>query len=366
LTGLLVELLLPVTLSATLLLVVAGHVAVWDLHTVLGLTVFGVLLVAISLFVSVRVDVFTLPRRRKRGAAQLLNAANPWARLVKFTLGGVVIPLAAFLAANRVELPNHRTPMALAIEAETAAPAPSGAARLGNAVVHTASPEAKVEGIRALQGLGSDDALRQLVRILTDDPTVLQDPPERQALAKALASYGERAEPRLLQLLRDLPAHRRRSAAAPPGELFARYFAGGFEAVTRELTRGDGDPATRTEALARLHLAQAELQRTLGLVEADTGAAGSTGLPAFIMGALLEMDLEHDAELLAFARATAADASWSDAVRGQAMLLIAKLGGAGDLEGLYAYVGTPSGELQARAMQAIGELEAKVSAAAKK
>ena len=50
-------------------------------------------------------------------------------------------------------------------------------------------------------------------------------------------------------------------------------------------------------------------------------------------------------------------------MRGQALLLIAKLGGKDDLEGLYAYLESPSALLQARAMQAIGALHSKVIAA---
>lgn len=64
-----------------------------------------------------------------------------------------------------------------------------------------------------------------------------------------------------------------------------------------------------------------------------------------------------------WARQTAADATWPDAVRGQALLLIAKLGGKDDLEGLYGYLESPSTPLQARAMQAIAALQSKLSAA---
>ena len=72
------------------------------------------------------------------------------------------------------------------------------------------------------------------------------------------------------------------------------------------------------------------------------------------------MDPSQDRDLLAFARATAADDTWSDAVRGQALLLVAKAGGKEDLDTLYGYL------LQAQAMQAIAALESKVSAAAPK
>jgi HEAT repeat protein len=76
------------------------------------------------------------------------------------------------------------------------------------------------------------------------------------------------------------------------------------------------------------------------------------------------MDPNQDRDLLAFARATAADDTWSDAVRGQALLLVAKAGGKEDLDTLYGYLDSPSPLIQAQAMQAIAALESKVSAAA--
>jgi hypothetical protein len=53
-------------------------------------------------------------------------------------------------------------------------------------------------------------------------------------------------------------------------------------------------------------------------------------------------------------------------VRGQALLLTAKLGGKDDLDGLYAYLESPSTQLQARAMQTIAELQSKLSASGTK
>jgi hypothetical protein len=75
------------------------------------------------------------------------------------------------------------------------------------------------------------------------------------------------------------------------------------------------------------------------------------------------MDRTEDRDLLAFARVTAADGAWSDAVRGQALLLMAKVGGREDLDTVYGYLDSPSLLLQARAMQAIAVLESKVPAA---
>jgi len=356
-----------VAVSAAILLTLAGYISYWNLRTRVGLGVFAALLVASSLFLSLRLDMFTLARRRARGKGRIFNRADPASRLVKLALGGVVIPIAAFVAANRVELPNHQTPMSLAVKMRLATPELTHAEQLGDAVLRAGSPAAKVQGILALQALGTAEALDQLLRILSEDKAALAGGSEGQALSKALASYGVLARTPLLQRLEQSSPEVRREAAAPPGDLFDRYFAADFEGLKREIDREEPDPKARAERGERLQVAQDDLEQALRRLEADARPAdGGRRLPAFVMQTFLGMGLKQDADLLSFARRTAADAGWSDAVRGQALLLVAKLGGKDDLEGLYAYLDSPSALLQARAAQAIAELQAKVSAAAEK
>jgi hypothetical protein len=362
--GLLIELVLPVAFSAALLLVLASYTAYWDLHTPIGLGIFGLLLLALSLFVSIRVDRFTLARRKERGRKQLLNRANARARLVKFVLGGLVIPMGALAAANLLELPNHQTPMSLAIRLSLGKPPVARAEQLGNAVLRAESSAARVQGIVALQTMRSGEALDQLLRILSDDPAALKGGSEYQALSKALASYGAPAKLKLRQRFDQVSPGARRGAAAPPGDLFERYFAAGFEGVKSEIDGRSPDPGAEGE-LERLQAARAELKRALSQVESETPSAqGGSPLPAFIMQTFLQMGLQQDPDLLAFARRTAVDAEWSDAVRGQALLLIAKLGGNDDLDGLYAYLESPSALLRTRATQAIATLQSRLSGAA--
>ncbi len=359
--GFLVELIVPTALAGALLLVVASHLPVWDLRTGPGLVVFGVLLVAASVFLSVKVDGLTLARRRKAGANQLLNRAGAWPRLVKFILAGVVVPLAALVAANRLELPGHRTPMALAIEASAPTPEFSGENNLAVAVLRAADPAAKIDGIRALQAAATPAALDQLLRIAAADPEAPTGGPVSQALVKALASFGAQAAPKLLQRLAETGPAARKAATAPGGGLFERYVWPGFEAAKREVEARHLDPAARAAALTRLQASEDELEQSLRSVEPAGGGAAS--LPALFMQVLLAMNVKQDAGVLEFARATAADAAWSDGVRGEALLLVAKLGGKDDLPGLFAYLDNPSALLRARAMRAIAELEAKLAPA---
>ena len=360
LRGLLVELALPVSLSAGLLLVLARYTAYWDLKTPVGLGIFGVLLVVLSLFVSIRLDGLTLAGRKRRGKGQLLNRANARSRVVKFVLGGLVIPIGALAAATLLELPNHQTPMSLVLRLSLSRPPAARAAQLGNAVLRAESPAARVQGIVALQTLKSGDALDQLLRILSEDPKALQDGAACQALSKALASYGAAARPGLLQRFAQVEPGARASAPALAGDLFDRYFAAGFSGLKGETDGRSPDPA----AEERLEAARAALEQALSRMETDGRAArGGSLLPGFVLQTFLQMELPEDPDLLAFAQRTAGDAEWSEAVRGQALLLVAKLGGKDDLDGLYACLESPSALLRLRATQAIAALQSRLSAA---
>lgn len=361
--GLLIELLLPTALSSALLLALSGYTQHWDLHTRVGLGVFGLLLVVLSLLISIRLDAFTLARRARRGRTQLFNRADSRSRLVKFVLGGLVIPIATLAAANLIQLPDHQTPMSIAIRLRLARPAVARAEKLGRAVRRAESPAAKVQGILALQAMRSSDALDELLRIVDDDPAALASGAEYQALSQALVSYGGEARIKLVQRFDRVSPDARASAAAPAGTLYERYFSADFDGFKREVEKES--PAPSSSELDRLQSTRAELQEISSRVEATTrSATGKAGLPAFILQTLLQMDPDRD--LRVFARATADDPSWSDAVRGQALLLMAKTGGKEDLDTLYGYLDSPSPVLQARAMQAIAALESKASAAAAK
>jgi hypothetical protein len=363
LLGLLIELVLPVALSAALLLAMAGYTRHWDLHTPFGLAAFGALLVAVSLFVSLRVDGYTLRRREERGSRQLLNRADPRSRLVKLVMGGVVIPVAAFAAANLVELRNHQTPMTMAVRLRLARPEVDRPVQLADAVLRAQSPAAKVQGILALQATGSPESLDQLLRILSDDAALSKNGSEYQALARALASYGAQAKPGLLRRFVLVSAEGHRAAAAPPGDLFERYFSADFAGLQGEIDGRGPDPAARVAKLERIQAAQAELRQALSQIEDDTRPVpGGGSVPSLIIQAFLEMGLKQDADILALARQIAADDGWADPVRGQALLLIAKFGAAEDLDALYGYLESPSPVLQARAMQAIAALQSRLAA----
>ena len=361
--GFAIELILPTALAAALLLAAASYLQSWNLRGHLGLGIFGTLLVAFSFVLSIWIDSLTLARRRSVGKAQLLNRADPRSRLRKVVVGGIVIPLAAFVAANLVKLPDRRTPMSVAAQLTVRKPEASREKQLGSAVLRAQGAAAKVAGLSALQASGSAAALDELFRILAEDPAALRGGAEARALSKAIASYGKLAIPRLLE--RFAAASHGASASTSPGrDAFERYFGAGFDALKGEVGARSLDPATRTEELSRLQAEEARLRQSLEEVEsAPLAARDGDGLASLVMQTLLEMSSGDAKDLLGFARQVVADAACTDGVRGQALLLVARLGGKSDLDLLYAQLSDASPLLQTRALQGIAMLNTRLAPA---
>ena len=220
-----------------------------------------------------------------------------------------------------------------------------------------------MQGIAALRSLGSDEALGQLLGLLDERPTVLRDGAEREALSKALASFGPRAVPELVRRFDSVPAAERLRAPGPPGDLYDRTFASAFEAAEDEARRRAADPAQQAAELGRIQAARADLQRALAAVEADVAPpSAAAGLPGFVLETFLRMDPGPGDDLLSFARRVAADSGWSDAVRGEALLLIGRLGTKDDLERTFDLLDGSGPLLEARALQAIAALQQRVGA----
>lgn len=357
LVGLAVELLLPCAVAGAALVVLARRIPAWDLRTRAGLITFGVLLVVASVALSIRLDAFTLSRRRAWGRRQLFNRADSRSRLVKWVLAGIVIPLAAFFAATRLELPDHRTPMTVALEMRL--PAQVGRAeQVLNAARRAGSPAVWVPAIHALQGLASDDALQQLLRILDEEPSVLKDGGASRALSTALASYGAPAGAALRQRLEALPAAARKAGAPAPEDPYGPCLSAGLAGLESRIAR-TVDPQAREARLNRLHVARAELEE---VVREDAGGAAGRGLAPFVMETLLQLGVTEDGDLLGFARQTAADTSWSDDVRAQALMVMAKLGGKPEVDELFVYLDNPSATLRAGALEAIAALQTRLAA----
>jgi hypothetical protein len=282
--------------------------------------------------------------------------------MVKFILAGVVIPLGVFAAALLVRFPGPEPAVALLLKPRIAASRAPKSVLIGDAVLQSANPATKIQGIKTLQTFPPDDAQKQLLRLLKDDPQALSDALVFEALSKAIASYGVAAKPELLAMFSQVDPTRRKGDLSSDNDLFQRYFSASFEGLKKEIA--DQHPDAN---LADIDSAAAGLQAQLSQLQANL-ASTDNGDPrlGFVLHTFLGMDTKEDADLLALGKKVAGDDTYSDGVRGQALLLVGKLGGTAELDGLYAAMQNGSDLIRANALEAIGVIQAKAPDSSKK
>jgi len=358
----LLELLLPVTVTAGLFYWLSGILPLSNLNRTFALVILAILLVALSFIFSVVLDTFTLPLRRRSANHSIFNRVDARSRLVKFILAGVVIPIGVFAAALLVRFPGPEPAVTFLFQPRSAASRAPKSKLIGDAVLSSSNPVTKIQGIKTLQTLPADDAQQQLLRLVQDDPEALSDAVVSEALSKAIASYGVATKPALLAIFNQVDPTGRKGDLSTGTDLFHRYFSASFEGLKKEL--GDQNPDAN---LSSIDAAAAGLQAQLSQVQASLASAGG-GDPklGFVLHTFLGMDIKQDADLLALGKKVAGDDTYSDGVRGQALLLIGKLGGTNELDVLYTAMQDGSELIRANALEAIGLLQAKVPASTKK
>ena len=115
-----------------------------------------------------------------------------------------------------------------------------------------------------------------------------------------------------------------------------------------------------------LDAATSGLQRTLTGIQAQQFSPDyAASQQDFVMHTCLLMDLKQDADLLNFAKIVAANMTYSEGLRGNALLLIAKLGGKTEFAVLYPYLENDHDSIKIKAMEAIAALQVKVTGGSK-
>jgi hypothetical protein len=351
----LIELLLPVTLTAGLFYWLSGILPLGNLNRTFALVVLAILLVVLSFIFSVVLDTITLPFRRRSANHSIFNRVDSRSRMVKFTLAGVVIPLGVFAAALLVRFPGPEPVVTLLLQPRTAASRAPKAVLIGDAVQQSTNPVTKIQGIKTLQTLPPADAQEQLLRLTQDDPEALSDALVSEALSKAIASYGVAAKPELLAMFNQVDPTGRKGDLASDNDLFQRYLSASIEGLKKEIA--DQHPDAN---LAGIDTAAAGLQAQLSQLQASLASADhSDPRLGFVLHTFLGMDIKEDTDLLALGKNVASDDTYSDGVRGQALLLVGKLGGTAELDGLYAAMQSESDLIRANALEAIGLIQAK-------
>jgi hypothetical protein len=352
----LLELFLPAILAGGIVAWLFTNYRLWALGRMLSQVLFVLAVVLLTFMLAVVLDMFTAGMR----ASQRLLGGGPRLRMVKFALGGVIVPLALAISALVVILPTGGTALAAFISAVQGPVQVAPPDVVGDSTLQAENLSLKLTGIEVLTRLNSTEALTQLVRLLKEDRSLLSSATGARALAKAIASYGIQVRDPLLALFQEYSAGASSTSSALPDDLYGRYFSESFDSLEAEVT--SSDPAR----LDQVKAAQAQLQAALENIHAAS-LASAPGDPRldFILQTFLAMNVSQDADLLAFAKRTAADARFSNGVRGDALLLVGKLGWQADMDGLYPYLKNSDDVIRIRAMQAISAILAKNTPAPK-
>lgn len=364
---LLFEILLPAIAAGGVLLWLFGGYRFWQIGRTTALIIFAIAMIVIALLLGVVLDTLTAPFRNTKRMRAVGFLRDPRVRVVKLALSGLIIPLVLFGAVNLAPLASHGTVMNYLIAAAVPPVKLTPPDEVGSIALKAENPSTKLLSIQVLEGFHSTEALNQLVLLVNEDSSALAVPGVANTLSKAIADYGTAARDPLLVVFKSIDPKQTGSQAGISSDLYERYFGPSFDSLKAEITRETLDPSTRDAQLAQLQAAQAQLKISLtGLQYKPAAKGGSDPRLDFIMQTFLVMDIKQDADLLTFAKATAADPRYSSQVRGDALLLVGKLGGEKDLDVLYTYLKSDDDLLLIRALQAINMIQTSLSAGANK
>ena len=344
----LIQVLLPALITGAALYWVAGSFNLWKLDRTIALAIFAVLFILLSFII---VSFLSIPFSMGKTRRAILM------RLVVMIVGGFIVPGLIFAGANLLYIAPGETYMARLIQVSVAAPVTVTTSPMSDAVIAAKSVNTKIEGIKAINSSHTPADLDQLFAILNNDPTDLTNQQVADALAQAIASYGTAAKPRLLAAFQQHARPGQTDTAKAPDSLYDRYFAPSIAGLQAQITAQPSDDKTRQDRLKQVTTLATQIQSGLADLQSETFIS-SQGDPVLdvALDACLQMNVTSDNDLYTFAKTTAADATLPEAVRGKALLLVAKVGSKDDLPFLYKYLSDSSEIVKASAFDAISTL----------
>jgi len=354
----LLEVMVPTVVALILLYVLSGTANLWSLDRNLALIIAIVFLVVGCLILSYVIDTFLRGVRRTPPLTGKKRAAQYRLRLVKYVLGGLIIPLGLMAAANFSQLPGGGSLMDYYIRTIQNRLTTTPTSQIGDAVLGSDNPATKIQGMKALEAIHSKDALDQLLRLLSSDPSVLKDAGEYEVLSRAVAFYGLDAKLKLLDIFGKLPPSDSKSSTLGGDDLYARYFSLPLTALRGEISAQTIDSATRQAQLAKVDGLVSTMKTDLAEIQSPGPGAGYT-IQDFILDTLMQMDMKSDGDLKNFGKLTAANSAYPDDIRGKAILIIARFGEKVDMGLLYPYLDSNNDFLKAKALEGITNLQLK-------
>jgi hypothetical protein len=359
------NIVLPVIVAGGAVWTLFYYLNMWQYGMSLALFLFGAAVVAIALILTIVADPLLMIVHKNYRKQGVRFGTGPLARLVRLVLGGLIIPIAVVLAANFVIVPGlaAKTTMNWLVAASQRPVTSEPPEEIAALALQSHDPSTKILSIQVLQTFHSPLALTQLVRIANEDRTALSDSGVYNQLVKAIASYGSDARDPLKDLFKNINTAEKVVSSGVGSSLYERYFAGSFDSLSEEIKNGSGDQASKDARLAQIQAAQTQLKNSLTGVEETSSNTPDASDPRldFVMKTFLATDIKSDGDLLAFAKTTAADPNYSRVVRGDALLLIAKLGDKNEVDSLLGYINNSDSYIQSHALQAIAVLQAKLN-----
>jgi hypothetical protein len=362
LAGFLLELIIPSFVALASLYYLSGVVNLWALDRNLALVIAIVFLVVVCLILSYAIDAFLRGLRRGPPVTGKKRAAQYRLRLIRFVLGGLLIPLGLMAAANFSMLPSGGSLMDYYIRTIQTRLTSTPTSQIGDAILSSKNPAIQIQGMKALEAIHTSDALDQLLRVLNSDPGVLKDAGEYEALSQAVASYGVDAKLKLLDIFTKLPPDKSQPSTLSGDDLYSRYFSLPADTLRSEIKNQTTDSATRQAQLAIMDGLISTMKTDLSEIQNPvTGAKFTT--QDFVLDTMMRMSMNSDGDIKNFARQTAANSAYSDEVRGKAILLIARFGEKGDMGLLYPFLESGNDYLKVKALEGITNLQLKISGA---
>lgn len=226
------------------------------------------------------------------------------------------------------------------------------------AVTQSDKIQTKIEGINALKSTESDLALKELVKILNNNDSYLDNSQFYDELREALSSYNNRATSYLIDTFincaKKIKSERKISTVA----LHKKYLESSFSRMKDLIQHQPFDIQTQKQLIIKIEKVELEVKKSLRGIEIEMPEISSKdGILNLILDAFVEMDdLKYDKEIYCFAREIITNNEYTDTTRGKAIELLCKQGSSDDFHIIIPLLSSPSDIIQSSALRGIRRL----------
>jgi hypothetical protein len=350
----LMELALPVLLAAVAIYYLSAVVKIPAAYQSLLPGLYAAVLLVFSLILALVGN--ELPRIIRKQKA----TSNHW---IKTGVSGIGIPLFALFLANFSTLPTGQSYLAYYLPTSLVQGVTVSVPTISAAILQSSDLHTKVVGISALGAIHDTRNLTQLMQLLTEPGSNLNNPLYYQALSIAIATYGVGAKPALVGQFYTWSQSITTSSYASSATLYDQYFADSLQALKSSINNQDLTSAEKDAQLQQLTAIETNLQTDLSRLQVNATKETASDIRLdFILDTFNRLTISEDADILNLAKGVAANPVYPAVDRKKAILLIGKFGSKDDLVIVASYLQNSSDEIKAGALEAMVLLDQKTSA----